>query len=189
MSLEKRIIKKYPNRRLYDTATSSYITLVDVQQLILEFAQIKVIDAKTEEDITRTILLQIVLEEETGVEPLFSAEVLLQFIRFYGHASQSLMGPFLERNLQIFNQLNSTFQNQGLAKQGLAKQGLAGNPFVANPTLAANLWQDMLSNQPQEMQTMMQTYMSQNSQAWLEMQQRMQEQANQLLKGFTPPKK
>jgi polyhydroxyalkanoate synthesis repressor PhaR len=184
MSLEKRIIKKYPNRRLYDTATSSYITLVDVKQLILEFAQIKVIDAKTEEDITRTILLQIVLEEETGVEPLFSAEVLLQFIRFYGHASQSLMGPFLERNLQIFNQLNSTFQNQGLAKQGLT-----GNPFLPNPALTANLWQDMLNNQPQEMQTMMQTYMSQNSQAWLEMQQRMQEQANQLLKGFTPPKK
>lgn len=184
MILEKRIIKKYPNRRLYDTATSSYITLVDVKQLILEFAQIKVIDAKTEEDITRTILLQIVLEEETGVEPLFSADVLLQFIRFYGHASQSLMGPFLERNLQIFNQLNSTFQNQGLAKQGLT-----GNPFLPNPALTANLWQDMLNNQPQEMQTMMQTYMSQNSQAWLEMQQRMQEQANQLLKGFTPPKK
>jgi polyhydroxyalkanoate synthesis repressor PhaR len=184
MSLEKRVIKKYPNRRLYDTATSSYITLVDVKQLILEFAQIKVIDAKTEEDITRTILLQIVLEEETGVEPLFSADVLLQFIRFYGHASQSLMGPFLERNLQIFNQLNSSFQNQGLAKQGLT-----GNPFLPNPALAANLWQDMLNNQPQEMQAMMQTYMSQNSQAWLEMQQRMQEQANQLLKGFTPPKK
>jgi polyhydroxyalkanoate synthesis repressor PhaR len=184
MSLEKRVIKKYPNRRLYDTATSSYITLVDVKQLILEFAQIKVIDAKTEEDITRTILLQIVLEEETGVEPLFSADVLLQFIRFYGHASQSLMGPFLERNLQIFNQLNSSFQNQGLAKQGLT-----GNPFLPNPALAANLWQDMLNNQPQEMQAMMQTYMSQNSQVWLEMQQRMQEQANQLLKGFTPPKK
>lgn len=184
MSLEKRIIKKYPNRRLYDTATSSYITLVDVKQLILEFAQIKVIDAKTEEDITRNILLQIVLEEEAGVEPLFSVDVLLQFIRFYGHASQSLMGPFLERNLQIFNQLNSTFQNQGLAKQGLTD-----SPFISNPPVVANLWQDMLNKQPQEMQTMMLAYMNQNSQTWLEMQQRMQEQANQLLKGFTPPKK
>ncbi|MBY0345487.1 MAG: polyhydroxyalkanoate synthesis repressor PhaR [Neisseriaceae bacterium] len=184
MSLEKRVIKKYPNRRLYDTTTSSYITLVDVKQLILEFAQIKVIDAKTEKDITRTILLQIVLEEETGVEPLFSADVLLQFIRFYGHASQSLMGPFLERNLQVFNQLNSVFQNQDLVKQSTL-----GNPFISNSALAANLWQDMLTNQPQEMQTMIQTYMNQNTQTWLEIQQRMQEQSNQLLQGLTPAKK
>jgi polyhydroxyalkanoate synthesis repressor PhaR len=112
MSVEKRVIKKYPNRRLYDTATSSYITLGDVKQLVLENVDIQVVDAKTQDDITRSVLLQIILEEENGGMPMFSYEVLTQFIRFYGQAMQGMMGPFLEKNLQLFGQMQQKLQEQ-----------------------------------------------------------------------------
>src|SRR5213075_3275104 len=100
MSETPRTIKKYPNRRLYDTANSGYITLVDVKQMVLDNIDFQVIDAKTGEDLTRAILLQIILEEEAGGMPMFSSEMLAQMIRFYGHAMQGVMGTYLERNLQ-----------------------------------------------------------------------------------------
>jgi polyhydroxyalkanoate synthesis repressor PhaR len=87
-----RLIKKYPNRRLYDTQTSTYITLADVKQLVLENELFKVVDAKSSEDLTRSILLQIILEEESGGMPMFSSTMLAQVIRFYGHAMQGMMG-------------------------------------------------------------------------------------------------
>ena len=85
-----RLIKKYPNRRLYDTQTSSYITLSDVKQLVLDNEVFTVVDAKTNEDLSRSILLQIILEEEASGAPMFSSDVLSQIIRFYGHAMQGL---------------------------------------------------------------------------------------------------
>src|SRR5499426_4497491 len=112
MSDAPRIIKKYPNRRLYDTANSGYITLVDVKQMVLDNLQFQVIDAKTGEDLTRTILLQIILEEEAGGMPMFSSEMLAQMIRFYGHAMQGVMGSYLERNLQSFLQIQAKLQEQ-----------------------------------------------------------------------------
>ena len=84
-----RVLKKYPNRRLYDTSASSYITLADVKQMVLEGVAFEVRDAKTGEDLTRSILLQIILEEETGGAPMFTATMLAQIIRFYGHAMQA----------------------------------------------------------------------------------------------------
>lgn len=84
MSEQVRLIKKYPNRRLYDTKTSAYITLGDVKDLVLKFENFKVVDAKSNEDLTRSILFQIILEEETGGMPIFSADLLGQMIRFYG---------------------------------------------------------------------------------------------------------
>ena len=95
MTDELRIIKKYPNRRLYDTTTSGYITLADVKKMILDHIEFKVIDAKTNDDLTRSILLQIILEEESGGMPMFSSEMLAQMIRFYGHAMQGVMGTYL----------------------------------------------------------------------------------------------
>src|SRR5690606_39064987 len=89
-----RLIKKYPNRRLYDTKTSAYITLADVKNLVLENEVYQVVDAKSAEDLTRSILLQIILEEESGGVPMFSSTVLSQIIRFYGHAMQGVMGSF-----------------------------------------------------------------------------------------------
>ena len=100
-----RLIKKYPNRRLYDTQTSAYITLSDVKQLVLDADVFKVVDAKSGEDLTRSILLQIILEEETGGVPMFSANMLSQIIRFYGHAMQGVMGSFLEKNMQAFMEI------------------------------------------------------------------------------------
>ncbi len=102
MSEQARLIKKYPNRRLYDTKTSAYITLSDVKDLVLAFENFKVVDAKTGEDLSRSILLQIILEEETGGVPLFTTELLAQVIRFYGHAMQGMLGKYLENNIKAF---------------------------------------------------------------------------------------
>ena len=100
----QRLIKKYPNRRLYDTHTSSYVTLADIKALVLECENFTVVDAKSNDDITRTILLQIILEEESGGIPMFTEPVLAQIIRLYGNAMQSFMGSFLEKNVQIFSE-------------------------------------------------------------------------------------
>ena len=92
MENQLRLIKKYPNRRLYDTKTSSYITLADVKQMVLKQEDFQVVDAKSGEDLTRQILLQIILEEESGGVPMFSSDLLSQMIRFYGNAMQGMMG-------------------------------------------------------------------------------------------------
>ncbi|MEO8079198.1 MAG: polyhydroxyalkanoate synthesis repressor PhaR, partial [Caldimonas sp.] len=100
-----RILKKYPNRRLYDTEVSSYITLTEVKAMVLQGLDFEVRDAKSGEDLTRSILLQIILEEETGGVPIFSTSMLLQIIRFYGHSMQGMMGSYLEKNLQTFTDI------------------------------------------------------------------------------------
>ncbi|MDP2135201.1 MAG: polyhydroxyalkanoate synthesis repressor PhaR, partial [Sulfuritalea sp.] len=86
MAAQSRLIKKYPNRRLYDTRTSTYITLADVKELVLAHEAFQVLDAKSGDDLTRAILLQIILEEEAGGAPMFSSDLLSQMIRFYGNA-------------------------------------------------------------------------------------------------------
>ena len=95
-----RVIKKYPNRRLYDTDTSRYITLAEVKRLVMDNESFVVRDVKTGEDLTRNILLQIILEEEAGGSPMFTAPVLASMIRFYGNSMQGLMGGYLEKNMQ-----------------------------------------------------------------------------------------
>lgn len=96
----QRVIKKYPNRRLYDTDTSSYITLTEIKRLVMDSEVFAVVDAKSGEDITRSILLQIILEEEANGSPMFTASVLANIIRFYGHTMQGMMGGYLEKNMQ-----------------------------------------------------------------------------------------
>jgi polyhydroxyalkanoate synthesis repressor PhaR len=103
----QRIIKKYPNRRLYDTDTSSYITLTEIKQLVMDSETFVVLDAKTGDDLTRSILLQIILEEEANGSPMFTAPVLSNIIRFYGHAMQGFMGGFLEKNIQNLMEMQS----------------------------------------------------------------------------------
>ena len=99
---DMRIIKKYPNRRLYDTEVSSYITLDDVRKLVMEHTEFCVQDARSKEDITRSILLQIILEREEGGEPIFTQEVLAQIIRFYGDTMQGSLTSFLEQSCNFF---------------------------------------------------------------------------------------
>ena len=98
---EPRIIKKYPNRRLYDTEESRYITLADIRRLVLERIDFVVIDKKSEEDITRSILLQVISEQEEAGEPLFSRDFLSQAIRSYG-TMQGLVSSYMEQSLKLF---------------------------------------------------------------------------------------
>jgi polyhydroxyalkanoate synthesis repressor PhaR len=99
---QDRVIKKYPNRRLYDTSTSSYVALADVKQLVMKQAPFRVLDAKSGEDLTRSILLQIILEHESEGAPILTEQVLANIIRFYGHSMQGFMGSYLEKNVQTF---------------------------------------------------------------------------------------
>ena len=149
----QRVIKKYPNRRLYDTNTSSYITLAEVKHLVMERQDFVVRDAKTNEDLTRSILLQIILEEEAGGAPMFSEAALANIIRFYGHAMQGFMGSYLENNVQAF----TDFQKQ------LAEQ---------SKTMTPEMWTQFMSVQ-NPMQGMMGNYAEQSRVMFEKMQQQM----------------
>jgi polyhydroxyalkanoate synthesis repressor PhaR len=107
-----RIIKKYPNRRLYDTEISSYITLEEVRQLVLDHEEFEVRDAKSGEDLTHSVLLQIISEYEDRGEPMFTTKLLSQVIRFYGDSLQGFMGGYLERSLQVFVDQQQQFRSQ-----------------------------------------------------------------------------
>ena len=107
-----RIIKKYPNRRLYDTEISSYITIEDVRQLIVDGETFEVRDAKTGEDLTRQVLLQIITEHEQDGQPMLSTQLLSQLIRFYGDSLQGFMGNYLERSMQVFMEQQQQFRQQ-----------------------------------------------------------------------------
>lgn len=115
MPEQQRLIKKYPNRRLYDTRTSSYITLADVKDLVLNHEHFQVLDAKSGEDLTRSILLQIILEEEAGGAPMFTSDLLAHMIRFYGNAMQGMMGKYLESNIKAFTEMQVKLQDQARA--------------------------------------------------------------------------
>ena len=144
-----RVLKKYPNRRLYDTQSSSYITLADVKQMVLDSEAFEVRDAKTGEEITRSILLQIILEEESGGVPMFSTATLSQIIRFYGHAMQGVMGTMLEKNMSAFAELQQQFVQQG--------KGLY-DPKHLSP----EAWALFMRGQPAMLQDMMGSYLEQS---------------------------
>jgi polyhydroxyalkanoate synthesis repressor PhaR len=174
-----RILKKYPNRRLYDTQLSSYITLADVKAMVLSGENFEVRDAKTGEDLTRSILLQIILEEETGGVPIFSAQMLAQIIRFYGHAMQGMMGSYLEKNLQTFTEIQNRLAEQSKGLYDPAKQ-------------SPELWAKFLNGQAPIVQGLMGNYLEQSRQMFLQMQEQMTKQAGALfpgVPGFTPPKR
>jgi polyhydroxyalkanoate synthesis repressor PhaR len=157
-----RVIKKYPNRRLYDTDTSAYITLTEVKNLVMDSADFVVRDAKTNEDLTRSILLQIILEEEAGGAPMFTEAVLANIIRFYGNALQGFMGSYLEKNVQSFMdlQLKMSEQSKGLTPEA---------------------WAQFVNAQSPAMQGMMGNYVEQSKTVFTQMQEQMQKQSEQML--------
>lgn len=108
---EPRIIKKYPNRRLYDTVISRYITLEDIKELVLTHVAFKVIDVRTQEEVTNTLLLQIINEEESEHVPIFTTAVLENMIRFYGNPMQKQVSQFLERSFSLFNEKQMDFEH------------------------------------------------------------------------------
>jgi len=171
-----RVLKKYPNRRLYDTRTSSYITLADVKQMVLDAESFEVRDAKTGDDLTRSILLQIILEEETGGMPMFTTPMLSQVIRFYGHAMQGMMGNYLEKNLQALVDMQSrlTEQTKGLY-----------DPKTFTP----ETWAQFISGQAPMMQGLVGSYVEQSKNLFAQMQEQMQ--AGVLFPGMAgfPPKR
>lgn len=175
MSEAVRIIKKYPNRRLYDTETSSYITLADVKKLVIEQVGFRVEDAKTKDDLTRSILLQIILEEEAAGSPMFSCDMLSQIIRFYGNAMQGMMGNYLEKNIQTFIQIQKHLQDQSHQIYG------------ANPMVNADAWSEFMKMQGPAMQGLMGRYLEQSANAFLEMQQQLQRQTQNMFGNFPFP--
>ena len=178
-----RLIKKYPNRRLYDTRTSSYITLADVKELVLKHEQFQVVDAKTSEDLTRAILLQIILEEEAGGMPMFTSDLLSQLIRFYGNAMQGMVGNYLEKNMQTFVQVQKQLQDQSRSMYGDSGK------------INKDLWAQFMSFQGSAMQGMMSAYMDQSKNVFMQMQEKLQDQTKNMFTGFpfpgfpAPPKK
>jgi polyhydroxyalkanoate synthesis repressor PhaR len=152
-----RTLKKYPNRRLYDTQASTYITLTDVKRMVLATQPFEVRDAKTGEDLTRSILLQIILEEESGGVPMFSTQALAQIIRFYGHAMQGVMGTMLEKNLQAFTELQSQFLQPATG-------------LYDPKQLSPELWTQFLSGQPAALQGLMGSYLDQSRTLFEQMQ-------------------
>ena len=170
----ERVIKKYPNRRLYDTQTSAYITLAEVKGLVMQNEPIVVKDAKTGEDLTRSILLQIILEEEAGGAPMFTEAMLANIIRFYGHAMQGFMGSYLERNVQMFTEMQSRFADQmkGATPEawrnfmGLQMPGMPAMPAMPDMSAAAG------------------NYQAQSQQFFQQMQEQMQKQTEQMLAAF-----
>ena len=176
MSESVRIIKKYPNRRLYDTTTSVYITLADVKKLVLENVVFRVEDAKSKDDLTRSILLQIILEEESGEgAPMFSSDMLSKIIRFYGNAMQGMMGNYLEKNIQTFVEIQKKLQERSSA--------IYGGTAVPN----ADAWGEFLKMQGPAIQGLMGSYLEQSANAFLDMQQQLQKQTRNLFGNFPFP--
>ena len=161
----QRVIKKYPNRRLYDTETSSYITLAEVKQLVMDSESFIVRDAKTNDDLTRSILLQIILEEEAGGQPMFTEAVLGNLIRMYGHAAQAFMGTYLEKNVQAFTEIQAKLAEQ-------------------SKTLTPEMWAQFMNMQNPMMQGMMGNYVEQSKKMFDTVQEQMAKQAEQMLGAF-----
>ncbi len=175
MEHQLRLIKKYPNRRLYDTKTSSYITLADVKQMVLKQEEFQVVDAKSGDDLTRAILLQIILEEESGGMPLFSSELLSQLIRSYGNAMQGMMGSYLERNIRAFQDIQTALQDQSKRMYG------------DNSRASQELWSQFMNLQGPAMQSLMQAYMEQSQKMFQQFQDQMQNQARNMFSGISFP--
>src|SRR5881394_1772224 len=165
MSDSVRMIKKYPNRRLYDTANSGYITLADVKQMVLEGINFQVVDAKTNDDLTRAILLQIILDEESGGVPMFSSEML----------EQTIMGQYIEQNVKAFLAIQKKLQEQ-------AKQ-VYGDKMMLTP----DLWKQFIQMQAPAMQGMLGSYLEQSAKLFMDMQQRMQDQTRGMFSAFPFP--
>lgn len=161
----QRIIKKYPNRRLYDTDTSSYITLAQVKRLVMDSEPFVVLDVKTGEDLTRNILLQIILEEESNDSPMFTAPVLASVIRFYGHAMQGFMSGYLENNMQQLMDVQAKFAEQ-------------------SKNLSPEMWTQFMALQSPVLQGMLGGKLEQSKNLFEQMQEQMQKQTGQMLGAF-----
>ena len=176
MQAPLRLIKKYPNRRLYDTKTSRYITLNDIKALVLAAESFKVQDAKSGEELTRSILLQIIIEEETAGVPLFTTELLTQMICFYGHSMQGMLGKYLETNMKSFSDFHQQLEAQSHLLYG-ENSGQVQN----------DLWTQFMNFQGPAMQTMMATFMDQSKKMLDQMQDQLKNQTLNMFSAIQIP--
>ncbi len=161
----KRVIKKYPNRRLYDTNSSAYVTLTEIRQLVMGREDFVVLDAKTGEDLTRSILLQIILEQEANGSPMFTAPVLSNIIRFYGHTLQGYMGGYLEKNMQSLMDVQARLSEQSKA-------------------LTPDMWKQFMNMQMPMVQGMMGSNLDQSKAVLTQLQEQMRKQTEQVMSSF-----
>ena len=152
-----RTIKKYPNRSLYDTQSSTYVTLAEIKKLVMAASPMVVVDAKTGDDLTRSILLQIILEEESAGVPMFSEAVLSNIIRFYGHAMQGHMGSYLESHVQSFMDWQSKLSE-------------------SSPALSPEVWAQFMQWQTPMMHNMFSGLANPSQNVMTQMQEQMQKQ-------------
>jgi len=162
---DERVIKKYPNRRLYDTASSAYITMAEVRDLVMEGKPFVVVDAKTGDDLTRSILLQIILEQEANGSPMFTAPVLSNIIRFYGHTMQGFMGGYLEKNMQTLMDVQARLGEQ-------------------SESLTPDMWKQFMNMQMPMVKGMMTPGLDQSKALLTQLQEQMQKQTEQVLTSF-----
>lgn len=173
---DMRVIKKYQNRRLYDTATSTYIILEDIKQIIVEGDLVQVVDVKTNEDVTRSVLLQIILEEEVNGMPMFSNDFLFQIIRFYGKSFQPSLSPFLEHGIDLFKKMQKQFYTQ--IKDAYGKDVLPSG---------VELWREFMAQQGPQLEGMIKEYMQNNTNAFLKMQEQLQKQTENIFSYMNFP--
>jgi polyhydroxyalkanoate synthesis repressor PhaR len=158
MSETPRIIRKYPNRRLYDVANDGYVTLADVKQLVLKNVAFRVVDAKSGADLTRAILLQIILEEESGATPMFSSEMLAQIVRFHGAAQQTMVGAYMEQSVNTLLGIQRKLQEAATPSDG------------GTMKLTPDLWRQFMQMQAPDLQTMLGNLLEQNAKRFMDRQ-------------------
>ena len=158
MSEARRIIRKYANRRLYDVANDGYITLADVKQLVLRGVAIEVVDARSGADLTRATLLQIILEEESGAKPMFSSEMLAQIVRFHGSAQQTMVGAYIEQNLNTLLGIQRMLQEPASPSEGDTMK------------LTPDLWRQFMQMQAPDLQAMLGNCLEQSAKRFMDKQ-------------------
>ena len=176
MSESLRLIEKYPNRRLYGTRTSVYITLDDVKSLVLSGVGFKVVDAKSDVDLTRSILLQILIEEGSARLSLFTEDLLTQMIRFSGPAMRGMLGKYFELNMNSFSDFQNKLQDQSQLIYG-----------ENSSQMQSDMWSQFMSFRIPAMQTMMNTYMKQSREMAHQMQTQLKNQTQHMFFGIQVP--
>lgn len=134
-----RIIKKYPNRRVYDTQESKYIKIEDIRAMVVDGNNFKVIDSKTKEDVTRSVLLQIIIEQESESNPLFTSDNLKHFIKYYGHNQSDQFSDYMNQSLAFFHQQQEQFN---IGMQEIMNRNPV-NMFSDLSKKNAKVWNDM----------------------------------------------
>lgn len=140
-----RVINKYPNRRLYDTTDSRYVTLADIRRLVLDRVDFTVIDRKSGADITRAILLQVIAEQEQAGDPMMSQDFLAQVIRAYGGAMQGLVGNYLEQSLKLLMAQQQQIRDRMRSMVGLDPLGSVSTLAEKNLAQWQQLQEQLLS--------------------------------------------